>query len=62
MLPSDPAQLTTLMTLRLSIFTDPQKPIQVEPKIYPIGEPNADSRIFLTTNFSLTFFIVSGGD
>ncbi len=32
----------------------------MEPKIYPIGKPNADSRIFLTTNFSLTFFIVSG--
>jgi len=60
-LPSfDPAQLVSLMTLRLNIYTDPQKPIQVDPKAYPVGEPKADSPIFLTTNFSLTYFIVSG--
>ena len=54
------AQLATLLTLRLNIFTDPQKPIQVEPKLYPIGEPKPDSPVFVTTNFSLTYFIVSG--
>lgn len=60
-LPSfDPAQLAALMTLRQNIFTDPQKPIQVEPKLYTIGEPTPDSPVFVTTNFSLTFFIVSG--
>jgi len=60
-LPSfDKAQLTVLMTLRQNIFTDPQKPIQVEPKIYTIGEPGKDSPVFVTTNFSLTYFIVSG--
>ena len=60
-LPSfDPAQLVALMTLRLNIFTDPQKPIQVEPKVYQIGEPNRNSPVFVTTNFSLTYFIVSG--
>jgi acetyl-CoA decarbonylase/synthase complex subunit gamma len=60
-LPSfDPAQLAALITLRLNIYTDPQKPIQVEPGIYPVGEPTADSPIFLTTNFSLTYFIVGG--
>lgn len=56
----DPAQLAPLLTLRLNIFTDPQKPIQVEPKVYPVGEPTPDSPVFVTTNFSLTFFIVSG--
>lgn len=56
----DFAQLTALITLRMNLYTDPQKPIQVEPKIYPIGEPNKTSRVFVTTNFSLTFFIVSG--
>jgi acetyl-CoA decarbonylase/synthase complex subunit gamma len=56
----DPAQLSALMTLRLNIYTDPQKPIQVEPKLYPIAEPNPDSPVFVTTNFSLTYFIVSG--
>jgi acetyl-CoA decarbonylase/synthase complex subunit gamma len=55
-----PAHLVSLMTLRQNIFTDPQKPIQVEPKVYPIGEPNNLSPTFVTTNFSLTYFIVSG--
>lgn len=60
-LPSfEPAQLVALMTLRLNIFTDPQKPIQVEPKVYAIGEPDRNSMVFVTTNFSLTYFIVSG--
>lgn len=56
----DPALLAVLLTLRLNIYTDPQKPIQVEPKIYPIGEPRSDSPVFVTTNFSLTYFTVSG--
>lgn len=56
----DAAMLAPLMTLRLNIYTDPQKPIQVEPKVYAVGEPKADSPVFVTTNFSLTYFIVSG--
>jgi acetyl-CoA decarbonylase/synthase, CODH/ACS complex subunit gamma len=56
----DPALMAALMTLRLNIYTDPQKPIQVEPKVYPIGEPHPDSPVFVTTNFSLTYFTVSG--
>jgi len=60
-LPSfDPAQLVPLMSLRQNVYTDPQKPIQVEPKLYEIGEPTKDSPVFVTTNFSLTYFIVSG--
>ena len=49
-----------LFTLRQNIYTDPQVPMQVEQKIYNIGEPTADSPLFITTNFSLTYFIVSG--
>ena len=56
----DPALIATLMTLRLNIYTDPQKPIQMEPKVYPIGDPRPDSPVFVTTNFSLTYFTVSG--
>jgi acetyl-CoA decarbonylase/synthase complex subunit gamma len=56
----DRAMLYTLLTLRQNIYTDPQKPIQVEPKIYAIGEPTPESPVFVTTNFSLTYFIVSG--
>jgi len=56
----DKALLYTLFTLRQNIYTDPQKPIQVDPKIYAIGDPTPDSPVFVTTNFSLTYFIVSG--
>jgi len=56
----DKAILYTLFTLRQNIYTDPQKPIQVEPKVYPIGEPTPESPVFVTTNFSLTYFMVSG--
>lgn len=55
----DRAQLLPLMSLRQNIYTDPQKPIQVDPKAYPIGEPDENSPVFLTTNFSLTYFMVS---
>lgn len=56
----DEAAFLTLMALRQNIYTDPQKPIQVEPKVYAIGEPGENSPVFVTTNFSLTYFIVSG--
>lgn len=49
-----------LFTLRQNIYTDPQVPMQVEQKIYDIGEAKPDSPLFITTNFSLTYFIVSG--
>jgi acetyl-CoA decarbonylase/synthase, CODH/ACS complex subunit gamma len=49
-----------LFTLRQNIYTDPQAPMQVEQKIYNIGEPSEDAPLIVTTNFSLTYFIVSG--
>jgi len=49
-----------LYVLRQNIYTDPQKPMQVEEGIYPIGEPDENSPVLLTTNFSLTYFTVSG--
>lgn len=49
-----------LFTLRQNIYTDPQVPMQVEQKIYNIGDPKPESPLFITTNFSLTYFIVSG--
>jgi len=49
-----------LFTLRQNIYTDPQVPMQVEQKIYKIGETKAESPLMITTNFSLTYFIVSG--
>ena len=56
----DLSLLLPLMMLRQNIYTDPQKPVQVEPKVYPIGDPGADSPVLTTTNFSLTYFLVSG--
>ena len=55
---ADPADVLPLLTLRQNIFTDPQRPIQVEPGVYPIGTPTAASPVIVTTNFSLTFFTV----
>ena len=49
-----------LLILRQNIYTDPQKPLQMEPKIYEIGDPDENSPVLLTTNFSLTYFTVSG--
>ncbi len=49
-----------LFTMRQNIYTDPQVPMQVEQKIYNLGEPTPNSPLIITTNFSLTYFIVSG--
>jgi len=57
---ADPADILALLTLRLNIYTDPQKPIAVEPKLYEIGTPGPDSPVYVTTNFSLTYFCVAG--
>lgn len=50
---------TSLLMLRQNIFTDPQKPLQVESKIYEFNNPDENSIIFMTTNFALTFFAVA---
>lgn len=56
----DPAELLPLVTLRLNIYTDPQKPIAVESKIYEVLNPGPESPVFVTTNFSLTYYCVAG--
>jgi len=40
---ADPADLLPLLTLRQNLFTDPQRPIQVEAGVYPIGAPSVSS-------------------
>ena len=52
--------ILALVTARLNIYTDPQKPIQIDAKLYEVGEPTADSPVLITTNFSLTYFTVEG--
>ncbi len=49
-----------LLLERLNIYTDPQRPMTVTQGIYEIGSPDQDSPVLVTTNFSLTYFIVSG--
>jgi acetyl-CoA decarbonylase/synthase complex subunit gamma len=56
----DPARLYPLLTWRMNIYTDPQRPMMMEEKIYEINSPTPDSPLLITTNFSLTYFIVSG--
>ena len=55
----DEAMFATLISLRQNIFTDPQKPLQVESNLYEFKDPKEDSIVFLTTNFALTFFAVA---
>jgi acetyl-CoA decarbonylase/synthase complex subunit gamma len=55
---AEPYALLPMLTARMNIFTDPQKPVQVEGKVYKIGEPTQDSPMLLTTNFSLTYYTV----
>ncbi|MHB1025192.1 MAG: acetyl-CoA decarbonylase/synthase complex subunit gamma [Desulfobacteria bacterium] len=57
---ADPADILPLLTLRQNLFTDPQRPIQVEPGVYPVGAPSGASPVIITTNFSLTYFTVRG--
>jgi len=49
-----------LLLERLNIFTDPQRPMTVTEGIYEIGNPDENSPVLVTTNFALTYFIVSG--
>jgi acetyl-CoA decarbonylase/synthase complex subunit gamma len=48
-----------LLVLRENIYTDPQKPIQVQPGVYEINNPTADAPALVTTNFSITYFSVA---
>jgi acetyl-CoA decarbonylase/synthase complex subunit gamma len=55
----DPAMLYPLLVLRQNIFTDPQKPIQVQPGLYEINSPDGNAPLMVTTNFSITYFAVN---
>jgi acetyl-CoA decarbonylase/synthase complex subunit gamma len=56
----DPAQMLPLLVLCQNIYTDPQRPMQMDQGIYPINDPGRDSPVLVTTNFSLTYFTVAG--
>jgi acetyl-CoA decarbonylase/synthase complex subunit gamma len=54
-----PELIYPLLVLRENIYTDPQKPIQVQPGLYEINAPKPDSPVLVTTNFSITYFAVA---
>jgi len=55
----NPATVYPLLVLRQNIYTDPQKPIQVQPGVYEINAPKPESPVLVTTNFSITYFSVA---
>ena len=52
--------LFPLLLERLNIYTDPQRPMTVTEGIYEINNPDENAPVLVTTNFALTYFIVSG--
>ncbi len=51
--------LFPLLVERMNVYTDPQRPLSTTEGIYKIGTPTENSPVLVTTNFSLTYFIVS---
>ena len=58
--PLSPGPTKAALTLRQNIYTDPQKPIQMNPGLYRVGTPDKDAPVLMTVNFSLTFFTLQG--
>ena len=56
----EPWQVLPLLTVRQNVYTDPRKPVAVEPKLYEVGAVTKDSPLMVTTNFSLTYYTVQG--
>jgi len=54
-----PGMVYPLLVMRANIFTDPQKPIQVQPGLYEINDPKPADPLMVTTNFSITYFAVA---
>lgn len=54
------AEALPLFGLRQNVFTDPQKPMKVEPGLYPLNGADENSLCLTTVDFALTYFIVSG--
>ena len=54
-----PGTVYPLLVMRANLFTDPQKPIQVQPDLYEINHPQPGDPLLVTTNFSITYFAVA---
>jgi len=55
----DRFSLLPILVQRLNIYTDPRFPMAVEEKYYEVGEPNEYSPVLVTSNWALTYFLVS---
>ncbi len=51
--------LLPLVTLRQNIYTDPRKPVAVDPGLKTYGTPDEKSPVLFTTNFALTYYTVA---
>ena len=58
--PLSPGPAKASLTIRQNIYTDPQKPIQMNPGLYRVGNPDKNAPVLMTVNFSLTFFTLQG--
>jgi acetyl-CoA decarbonylase/synthase complex subunit gamma len=47
------------VVLRQNIYTDPRKPVAVEPGLKVFGAPDENSPVMFTTNFALTYYTVA---
>lgn len=56
----DYAEALPLFGLRQNVYTDPQKPMKVEPGIYALNGADENSLCLTTVDFALTYFVVSG--
>jgi len=45
--------------LRQNMYTDPRKPVAVEPGVKTFGRPDENSPVLMTTNFALTYYTVA---
>ena len=50
------AEALPLFGLRQNVYTDPQKPMKVEPGIYPLNGADENSLVVTTVDFALTYF------
>ncbi len=54
----EPHSLIPERTLAANIYTDPRRPVSVEPGLREVGNPTEKSPLFVTTNFALTYYTV----
>ena len=55
---TEPYAMLPELHIRDTIYTDPRKPVAVDPAMYKVGNPTADSPVLVTTNFALTYYTV----